>query len=415
MQQAPADLQIDAGLVVPMTARGTLLEHHSVLVRGGRIIDVLPTAAAAERYAPELRVERPAHVLLPGLINGNAEAAATLLRYRRPTGAADGSAASDQFVRSGVQFAAARLIRAGTTCFADRYFFPDALARAAQEQGLRAHIALPVADVPSPWAKDFSEYLNRALALRDELRDYPLLSTSFAPLALPDAEFARLATMADELEATLVMEVHRSAAEISQSIQSYGERPLARLQRLGVLTPAFIALHMNLLEATDLEMAQAGGIAVTLNPHQSLAGGALPAFGALASAGIPFNLGSGATLLGQDVWGAMRLAALVLGDTHRALAAATCDAAAVLGLGLETGTVSVGKWADLCCVDAGTLPELPPREVLDALVLGAARELVSDVWVAGRPLLTDGIHTRFDWTEMAAKAETWRPKHAGNA
>lgn len=413
MQQAPADLRIDARLIVPMTARAALLERHSVLIRGGRILEVLPTANAAERYVAEVLVERPAHVLLPGLINANAEASAAL--YLQPRAAVDGSAGSEQWLPDGARFAAARLLRAGTTCIAARSSFPDVLARAAQEQGLRAHIRLPVADAASPWARDFGEYLSRALALRDEYRGHPLISTSFAPLQLPDESFARLAIIADELEATLTMEVHRSAPEIEHSVQVHGERPLERLARLGVLTPAFVALHMNLLSEADVQLARDGGIAAILSPHQSLAGtGALPPFRALRNAGISCGLGSGASILGQDVWGEMRIAALCLGDTRHALATVTCEAATILGLNAETGSLAAGRWADLCCVDISGLPALPPDALVDALILGAPRELVSDVWVAGRQLLADGALTRLDWPECSAATHTWRIKHAGS-
>ena len=415
MPQSVADLRIDARWLIPMSSRDALLERHSLLVRNGRIIDILPTAEAAAGYAAEVIAERHAHVLLPGLINGNADAAATLIRLAQPAGALDGSAASEQSVRDGVRFAAARLLKSGTTCIADRYFFPDALARAAQDQGLRAHVGLPIADVASPWARDFGEYLSRALSLRDEFRSHPLISTCFAPFGLADASFLKLATIADELDASLVMEVHRTQAEIDESLQKHGERPLERLARLGVLTPAFTALHMNCVNPEEIERARQSGIGITLSQHQGLASnGVLPPVAALAGANIRFNLGSGPGLLAQDVWAEMRLTALALGDSYRALKAVTCDAAAVLGLDTQVGTLEPGKWADLCCIEATSLPTLTAPEVLDALIQGAARELVSDVWIAGRPLLAEGALTRLDWPRAApVRADTWRHDHAG--
>ena len=69
MPSVLADLSIEARWVVPMTVSGRILEHHSLVVRDGRILDLLPTSAAAARYAPTVVIERPAHLLMPGMIN----------------------------------------------------------------------------------------------------------------------------------------------------------------------------------------------------------------------------------------------------------------------------------------------------------------------------------------------------------
>src|SRR6202789_4007741 len=161
----------------------------------------------------------------------------------------------------------------GTTCFGDRRFFPEEAARAAGEQGMRAVIGLPVADTHSPWAKSPAEYLTAGLRVRDEYAGHPLISTVFAPHAparMSDATFARVATLADELDAGIVIDLHESADDIALSVAMHGARPIQRLWRLGLLTPALNAVHMAHATAQDIELARRTGIAVSLNSSSSI-------------------------------------------------------------------------------------------------------------------------------------------------
>jgi 5-methylthioadenosine/S-adenosylhomocysteine deaminase len=115
---------------------------------------------------------------------------------------------------------------------------------------------------------------------------------------------------------------------------------------------------------------------------------------------------------GQDVWNDMKLLTLhsrAAGAADRtltpwdALAAATRGGAGVLGLDAEIGTLEAGKWADLCCIDMSGPAAAPLEEPIRQLVFSGGRDMVSDVWVAGRQLLSKGQFTRLDWPSLAAR------------
>src|SRR6185437_2564644 len=181
MPAVPADLCIEARWIVPMTTPDSVLENHALVVRDGRILDLLPQAAAAGRYAPTVTVQRPAHLLMPGMINAATHAAKTLFRGTPKDAAAlERRFVGPEFARDWVLTAIAQMLRAGITCFADRYYFPDQTARAAGEQGMRVVVGMPVAETASPWAGCSADYLTRALAVRDEYKGHPLISTAFA-------------------------------------------------------------------------------------------------------------------------------------------------------------------------------------------------------------------------------------------
>jgi 5-methylthioadenosine/S-adenosylhomocysteine deaminase len=409
MPIAPADLRIEVRWIAPMTARNVVLEGHSLLVRDGRILDILPSAVAAERYSATQVLQRNSHLLMPGMIN--VQSAAAMLLLRGVNGGAKAVDMNADFARDGTLAAIAEMLKSGITCFCDRSYFPEETARTAHEQGMRTMIGMPVTAAATPWAKDAAQSLTRAIALRDRFRDDPLVSTAFAPLAantLSDATFARLVTLADELDAGIMMDVHQSMREIDECTAKHGMRPLERLWNLGLLTPALNAAHMVHLSSADLNLMQRTGISVTICPQADMKlGNGLPPVAAFAAAGVRLGIGSaGADVWTHDIWGDMKIAAL-LTCAWDALRAATQGGAAVLGLDAEVGSLESGKWADLCCVDLSGPGIQPVSDPLAQLVFGGGRDIVSDVWIAGRQLLSGGELTRLDWPDVAARSAAW--------
>jgi len=401
-----------------MTRRDEVLEHHTLVIRDGRILDVLPNAAAAERYASRVLLDRPAHLLMPGVVNA-----------RTHIGPLGPDAAEPKFTADGALLGVANMLQAGTTCFCDIGYFPRDAAHTAISQGMRALIGLPVAEHTSPWAQSAGEYLTRALSLRDEYKGHPYISTAFAPLraeALPDTACLRIGTLADELDAGILISLHESQEAIDESLTRHGARPIARLQRLGLLTPALAAAHMMHVSAADLELAHRAGIGITLCLQSNLMRGAgLAPVAALSEAaargaGVRLSLGSDAARCGagQDLWSEIKLLALhsrsagggrAAGpDTWDSLAAATIGGASVLGLDAEIGTLESGKWADLCCLDLSGPAAQPLHDPVRQLVFSGGRDMVSDVWVAGRQLLSKGQFTRLDWPSLADRLSAGR-------
>jgi 5-methylthioadenosine/S-adenosylhomocysteine deaminase len=423
MPVVPADLSIDARWIVPMTVRGRVLENHTLVVRDGRIIDLLPSADAAARYAATVIIERHAHLLMPGMINAHTHAAWSLFRGSgAPASLLEACWPAPEFVHDAVLAAVAEMLVSGITCFGDRSYHPGETARSAAEQGMRAVIGLPVAETITP--NSSVDHLSEGLRVRDEFAAHPLISTVFAPHAadrVSDAAFARLATLADELDAGIMIDLHESAHEIARCVAMHGVRPIGRLWHLGMLTPALNAVHMTHATEADVELAQRTGISISLGLSSGLKSEhRLPPLGSFVASGIRVGVGSGGgACASQDLWGEMKLYALMTSNTSAwdALAAATRGGAAVLGLDGGVGTLEPGKWADICCVDLGGPAIQPLSDPVTQLVFCGGRDLVSDVWVAGRQLLLDGELTRLDWNRVAARANEWaeRLKLEGDA
>lgn len=429
------DTLIEARWVIPVEPDEQVLEHHTLVVADGRIQALLPTAEAKSRYPNVHTVTLPNHVLIPGLVNAHTHAAMTLLRgladdlplmtwLQEHIWPAEGRWVSEEFVRDGSLLAMAEMIRGGTTCFNDMYFFPEVVAETASRVGIRASVGLIVIDVPTAWASNPDEYLTRGRALHGNLH-HPLISTMLAPHApytVGDDSFTKIRALAEDLSLSVHLHVHETAHEVEESLQRHGQRPLARLDKLGLVSPRLQAVHMTQLTPEEINRIAEAGVGVVHCPESNLklASGLCPV-AELDRAGISVALGTDGAASNNDLdmFGEMRTAALigkaVAGDpaalpAHRILRMATLHGARALGLGDHIGSLEPGKWADCVAVDL-SFPETEPLyHPLSQLVYAAGRHQVSDVWVAGQRVLENRRLTTMDLANLRAEISIWQDR-----
>jgi len=427
---------INARWVVPVEPAGVALERHAVAVRGGLIEAVLPMAEAARRYADYARVDLPGHALIPGLVNAHTHAAMALLRgiaddlplmrwLQEHVWPAETKHVSPQFVKDGTLLACAEMLRGGVTCMNDMYFFPEAALEAVVEAGMRAALGLIVVEFPSAYAADPDQYLAKGLALRDAWREHPRLAFCLAPHApytVSDATFRKVAQLAAELDLPVHMHVHETLDEIERSVAEHGERPLARLARLGLLGPNLISVHSVHLEPAEIALLARHGCSVAHCPSSNLklASGLAPV-AALAKAGVNLALGTDGAAsnnrldLFQEMRSAALLAKAVAQDAaampaHAVLRAATLGGAAALGLEARIGSIVPGKAADLVAVDFDRLELQPAFDIVSHLVYACGREHVTDVWVGGERVVQDRLLTRLELADLQGRALLWHTK-----
>ena len=150
------DILIQAGWCVPVEPHDLVLTDHAVAVNDGRIVDILPSSEARQRYEPGVLVLRPEHVLIPGLVNAHTHAAMTLLRgfaddlplerwLNERVWPVENKWVSAEMVRDGTRLAIAEMMLSGCTCFSDQYFFPEIVADTAVDLHMRAMVGTPAA------------------------------------------------------------------------------------------------------------------------------------------------------------------------------------------------------------------------------------------------------------------------------
>ena len=432
------DLLIEARWVVPVVPHGVVLTDHTVAVDGGRIVGITPQDQARRTYAPRERVSLTEHALIPGLVNAHTHNPMTLLRgladdlplmtwLREHIWPAEAKVIGPEFVRDGVELAIAEMLRGGTTCCNENYFFPDVAAATYKRHGFRARAGLPVIEFPTAWAQSRDAYFDRALAVHDAWRDDPLVATAFAPHApytVSDASFERIRMLSDQLDIPVHLHLHETAQEIEDSKREHGLRPLQRLQRLGLVNDRLIAVHMTQLTDAEIALCAESGVAVVHCPESNLklASGFCPAE-KLRRAGVTLAIGTDGCASNNDLdmLGEMRTAALlakgVAGDASAldaasALHAATLGGARAMGFDDRIGSIEAGKRADFAAVRLDALETQPLYQVISQLVYAAGRAQVSDVWVDGRRLLAQRELTAIDVSALREKTRAWRERIA---
>ncbi len=427
------DTLINARWVIPVIPENQVLEQHSLAIQHGRILEILPTTEAVKKYSPGTTEELPEHALIPGLINAHTHAAMSLLRgladdmplmswLNDHIWPAEGRWVSEEFVADGTQLAVAEMLRGGTTCYNDMYFFPEITARVTAAAGMRAVVGLIVIDFPSAWATDAEDYLRRGLEVHDQYRNHNLIKTAFAPHApysVSDKPLEHIRTLADEMDIPIQMHIHETRDEIKQGLQQYGNRPIKRLHELGLLSPSLAAVHMTQLEEGEIITIAKSGTHVIHCPESNLklASGFCPV-NKLVTAGVNVAIGtdSAASNNDLDMFSEMRTAALLAKGVaedasaipaYTALRMATLNGAIALGIADQTGSLEPGKSADITAVDFSHLETRPLYHPISQLVYATGRDKVSDVWIAGRPVVRKGNLTTLDSEEIGRRASEW--------
>ena len=434
----PVDLMIEARWVVPVEPHAVVLEDHAVVADGGQIVAVLPIADARAAYAPRERVELGEHALIPGLVNSHTHNPMTLLCgladdlplmvwLQQHIWPAEAKVIGPEFVRDGVELAVAEMLRGGTTCASENYFFPDVIGATYRRMGFRAVVGLPVIEFPTAWATTQDDYFARAVAVHDSFLSDNLISTAFAPHApytVSDESFERIRLLSDQLDIPVHLHLHETAHEVAEEKTKSGLRPFQRLQQLGLVNDRLIAVHMTQVTEGEIAACAAAGVSVVHCPESNLklASGFCPAE-KMRQAGVNLALGTDGCASNNDLdmFGEMRTAALlakaVAGDAAAfdaayALRAATLHGAQAIGLGACIGSIEVGKQADLAAVRLSDLETQPLFNVVSQLVYATGRHQVTDVWIAGQRKLAARELVDIDTAAILAKTRAWRERIA---
>lgn len=432
----PIDLLINARWIIPVVPENRIFEDCALAIHQGRIIALLPQQEAVKRFQPIRTENLLQHLLMPGLINAHGHAAMTLLR-----GYADDFALEDwlnhhiwpaekrwvdpQFVRDGTELAIAEMIRSGTSCFADMYFFPEQTAQAALDAQIRCQVYFTIFDYPCAWGTGPEDYFAKGLALHDAYRGNNLVRIGFgphAPYTVGDETLKKVAVLAQEMDTPIHIHLHETAQEVEDSIATYGMRPTQRLMDLGLLSPLTQCVHMTQISDIDIQILQQSGAQVVHCPESNLklASGFCPV-DKLLNAGINVALGTDGAASNNDLdmLGELKTAALLAKaasnnpaalDAHSALRMATLNGARALGIDDQVGSLEIGKQADIAAIDFGDLDVQPIYNPISQLVYTNAGQRVSHLWVNGKCLMRERELLTVNERELHSKVRQWQEK-----
>ena len=429
------DLIVQPEWLVPVVPAGAVYQDCAIAILNGRIEAVLPIEEIQTNYQAPETIRLAGQALMPGLVNAHGHSAMTLLRgyaddlplqnwLNEHIWPAESQWVSDEFVRDGTRIACGEMIRSGTTCFSDMYFFPDITAEVANQAGLRSRIAFPIIDFPSAWAQGPDEYMHKGLALHDQYKNHSLVTAAFgphSPYTVNDQALERIAVLSEELDAQIHIHLHETQKEVEDSLEQYGQTPIARMEQLGILGPRTEAVHMTQLSEADLEIVKKTNTSVIHCPKSNLklASGFCP-ISDLLDNHITLGLGTDSAASNNclNMLEEMRFASLVskaASNNATALSAqeslhmATLGSATAMGLGSEIGSLEAGKAADMISVEINNLQSQPLYNLISQLVYSVPTQ-AKNVWVNGKALLLDGELQTLSTTELLARASDWQTK-----
>ena len=435
LRAEPADWIVTARYILTVDAQHRIIENGAVSIRDGKI-QAIGTAAEINRaYQPKSRLDRPAALIAPGLINTHTHAAMSLFRgiaddrrlqdwlehYIFP---AEAKNVTPEFVRWGTRLACLEMMLSGTTTYTDMYYYEDVVAQVTKEAGMRGVLGETIIGFPVPDAKTPAEALAHTAKFLDTWGTDQLIVPAVAPHAIytNSAETLKAArALADRFHAPLVIHLSETKKELDDSLTAHHLSPVAYLDSLGVLTGRTVAAHGIWLSDEDIRiLAQHGtGVAHCPSSNMKLASGAAPVI-KLQRAGVHVGLGPDGPAgsnndfnLFEEMDLAAKLQKLITGDpqalpARTAIDMATIEGARVLGLDKKIGSLEPGKEADLITVRLDQANAIPLYDPESQLVYALKGSDVNDVMVAGKLLVRDQKPLTLDAVAIFRKAREYQ-------
>lgn len=418
------------------TPHGELLSQHGLAVVNGNIAAIAPVQKIQQDWQSSHTEYYPGRILMPGFVNSHCHSAMTLLRgiandlplmewLENHIWPAEGAHVSDRFVYDGSLLAAAEMIRCGTTTFNDMYFFPDAAIRAGRTAGMRVSAGIIAIDFPSAYAQGPDEYLRKGLQTLSDHAGDPMVSMMLAPHApytVSDELFTTLTSLSKQHNLGVHVHLHETAFEVQSALEQNGSRPFERLQRLGVLNDKTLAVHMTQLNDAEIDSCATLGISVAHCPESNLklASGYCQTQ-KLLKAGVNICIGTDGAASNNDLdmLSELRSASLIAktesndataANAAQCLQMATYNGATALNLSQQTGSLAVGKSADMQLIDLNRIETQPCYDPIAQVVYSASREQITHVWNGGKPLMQERQLTTLNEDELIANAREWHEK-----
>jgi 5-methylthioadenosine/S-adenosylhomocysteine deaminase len=432
------DLILTGGTIVTMNDSFNVIDDGFVAIAGAKIVDVGRRADLEGEYSASETLDCRGQVIIPGLINAHTHVPMTLLRgmaddlrldvwlmgYIMPV---EREFVSPEFCKLGATIACAEMIRGGVTSFADMYYFESDIAEATAAAGLRALLCESVLKFPTPDAETYEQSLRYTRTFIEQWKDHPLITPTIAPHApysnTPET-LKECVALAKEYKLPLMIHIAETEREQEDNKAQYGKTVVPWVKDHGVLDVPVIAAHCVHIDEHEMRILKKQGTSVAHCPSANLklASGIAPV-STMLQMGLNVAIGTDGPASNNDLdmFEEMRLAALLAKvaphdptalPARQALQMATMNGARALGLADVTGSIEVGKYADLAIIQANPIHNVPhfafnPDSVYSRLVYASKSSDVVHTICHGRVLMRDRQLQTIDEADLREKAHRY--------
>jgi 5-methylthioadenosine/S-adenosylhomocysteine deaminase len=436
-----ADLLLTNAIVLTLDEKLNLYEPGAVAITGDTIAAIGPDHELKAKVTAGETLDCQGKVLMPGLINAHTHVPMTLLRgladdlrldvwllgYMMPV---EREFVSPEFVRLGTKLACAELIRSGVTTFNDMYYFEEDVAKATVEAGLRAVCGQTVLKFPAPDADSYDESLARAREFIQIWKDHPLIIPAVAPHAPYTCTKEILhacAELAVEFDVPLHIHLAETALEVENSRKEHGIPVIPYIREHKIFDAKVIAAHCVHVDNGEMRTMKRYHTGIAHNPSSNLklSSGIAPVVRML-ELGLNVGIGTDGPSSNNDLdmFEEIRLASFLAKGTSGDPTAVSAPLALTMGTrlgahalhaGKLTGSLEVGKRADLILVDLSQLHTSPhfrhdQNSTYAQLVFAAKSTDVSDVMVNGNWVMRDHHLLTLDEETLLAEAAEYAKK-----
>lgn len=376
-----------------------------IFVEGNRIARIGRTeGATADRV-----VDGTGKAVIPGLVNMHTHSAMTLLRscYEDvPLKAwldrvwAVEARLDEDAVYWGAKLAILEMLKTGTTCFLDMYWMTPAIARAAEEMGIRAFISYNFLDIfdHDKAEKQYAE----CEAVYAQSRQWPsrlqFCVAVHADYTTSEATMLRAGMFARDHDLVFTAHLAETLSETQEDVIQMSLTPTQHFNRLGLLGPQTVLAHGLWLDDHDVELLGRTGTTVVhnINSNLKLASGYRFKYNELRDAGANVCIGTdgAASSNNLDIRESMKTMALLQKAWREDPSAMPLDELmdvatvnAARALGIDAGRVAEGALADLVLVDTRSEAFVPSANFIGNLILSANSSCFDTVIVDGRVVM----------------------------
>lgn len=417
------------------TSKSSPIKGGSLLVNGGRIVEVLETRSPVPEEGIERVIEGRGRLLIPGFVNSHTHLGMTLFRgfaedlnledwLEKWIWPAEENLTPEE-VYWGSALAAVESIKAGVTTVADMYFHMDQTAQALEDSGLRALISYGI--IAPEMSSGGEEEVKTGLALVDdwdgaaEGRINAALSPH-APYTCGDDVLTELSKAAEEKGVPIHTHLSETRDEVDRSVENFGLSPVARVEKLGLLENEVMAAHCVHVDEKDIEILADYRVLSLHNPtsNAKLASGIAPV-AKMSTEGVDVGLATDGAASNNDLGmiKEMKLAAMLSkvsnGDPESLPVEAVYRMAVaedVDGFGLgKLGKIEEGFKADLIAVDRNSSRWIPEYDPLSNLVYSGKSADVDMVMIDGKVVMEEGKVTTIDEVEVIEKVREIATKY----
>jgi len=426
--------------IIPIEPDYQVFENHVIAINNGIILDIIPVGFE-NKYNAKEKIVLSSHAMMPGFINAHTHTPMTLFRgmaddlklmewLQHHIWPSEKTWLSEEFCFDGARLAILEMLKSGTTCFNDNYFYLKSIGEACRQSQMRASLGVCALDFSTGYGNNFQEYLKKAEEIIEQFKCDELISVNIAPHApytVSDQSFSEVKKFAERYQLKIQIHLQESIEEVNESIRQFQMRPVKRLYELGVLSSHTQAVHMVHLTEEDFSIIQKSQTHIVHCPESNLklASGFCQVQKCIEY-GINVALGTDGAASNNDLdmLGEMKTAAILAKavsqnssalNAFEALKMATLNGAKAMGLSEKIGSLVNNKHADMIAIDLSYPNTQPVYHPISQIVYASHANQISDVWVKGKQVLKNHQCVFLDEQEIIEKANLWKTKILGES